>query len=117
MVYAAGRQLAGQQGVNYCNADDQKIAAAIAFAVNDPQGQSILTTPPTMQIEAHCSDGNGGTVPCDTGSCDALSISPRPQYIRVTIPDGYPMTIRVPALNPVEIRLSPSALVPAGGGS
>jgi Flp pilus assembly protein TadG len=115
MVYAAGRQLAVQQGVNYCNADDAKVTAAIAFATNDANGQPIIANLPTMQVEALCSDGNGGTAACEPNVCDTLGISPKPQYLRVTIPGGYPVTIRLPFLNPVDISLSPSALVPTGG--
>jgi hypothetical protein len=116
MVWAAGRQLASQQGVNYCNGtDDPKIAAATTFALNDPTGTPIIENLTALQFDAQCSDGDGGTTPCDTSSCDSLSLSPRPDYVLVTIPGGYAATLRIPFLNPVPITLSPSALVPTGG--
>jgi hypothetical protein len=116
IVWAAGRQLASQQGVNYCNGtDDPKVAAANSFALNDTTGTPIIENLTALQFDAQCSDGDGGTTPCDTSSCENLSISPRPDYVLVTIPGGYPATIRIPFLNPVQITLSPSALVPTGG--
>lgn len=115
IVYSAARNLATQQGVNFCNPDDPKIAAAITFATQDTTGTPIVEGLTSLQFEPHCSDGNGGTVPCESTSCDTLNISPRADFIRVTIPNGYPMAIRLPMLNPVPITLQPSALVPAGG--
>jgi hypothetical protein len=116
MVWAAGRQLATQQGVNYCDlADDPKVLAATALALNDATGAPIVENLTALQFDAQCSDGDGGTTPCDTSSCETLSLSPRPDYVLVTIPSGYAATIRIPFLNPVQITLAPSALVPTGG--
>lgn len=115
IVYAAARQLAAQQGVNFCNPDDPRIVAATTFATQDATGSPIVEDLPGLEYEAHCSDGADGTVPCETTGCDTLSISPKPDFIRVTIQNGYPMSIRLPLLNPVPITLQPSALVPAGG--
>ena len=43
MVWAAGRQLAVQQGVNYCDlANDATAQAAISFALNDANGTPII---------------------------------------------------------------------------
>jgi hypothetical protein len=115
IVYSAGRQLAAQQGVNYCDTADAKIVAATTFALNDSAGVPIVNNLTALQFDAQCSDGEGGTMPCDLGSCESLAISPKPDFILVSIPGGYPVTIRIPFISPVDITLSPSALVPTGG--
>lgn len=118
MVYAAGRQLATQQGVNFCDPlNDPKVAAATTFALNDSTGAPVIASLTTLQFDPQCSAGDGTLTPCDIGSCETLSISPKPDYVLVSIPGGYPVTIRIPFLNPVDITLSPTALVAYGGVS
>jgi hypothetical protein len=119
MVWAAGRQLAAQQGVNFCDPEnDPKIAAAVDFALNDSStGERIIPNVTGIQFAPQCATADGQLEACDTGSCESLGIGPRPKFLLVSITDGYPMTIRIPFINPVDVTLAPTALVPVGGPS
>ena len=114
IVYAAGRQLSVQQGVNFCDVGNDAIAqAAINFALNDSTGTPILSNLTTLNVVAECGDGNGGLTACT--SCP--DTNPQPGFLLVTIPDGYGVTVRIPFINPIPITLNPYALVPFGGVS
>lgn len=118
MLYAAGRAVATQQGVSYCDpANDATATAAVNSALLDSTQQPIIPNLTALQLDAECGDGNGGLTPCDTGTCDSLSIGPRPDFVRVSIPGGYVVTVRIPYINPVDITLNPTVLVPFGGVS
>jgi Flp pilus assembly protein TadG len=115
MVWAAGRQLALQQGVNYCDvANDATAQAAISFALNDANGTPIIADVTTLSIAAKCSAADGTLTECECG--DETS-RPRPSQLLVTVPDGYTIQVRIPFLNPIPVTLQPYALVPFGGVS
>jgi Flp pilus assembly protein TadG len=114
MVFAAGRQLAVQQGVNFCDIPNDAIAqAAINFALNDSSGTPIVPEVTTLNVSAECADANGVLAPCT--SCP--DNNPQPGYLLVTIPDGFQVQVRIPFISPIPITLNPYALVPFGGVS
>lgn len=114
IVWAAGRQLATQQGLNFCDlANDANAQAAINLALNDPAGTPIIADLTTLNVSAECADSTGAMGPC-AGCPDA---NPQPGFLLVTIPDGYNVNVRIPFLNPIPITLQPYALVPFGGVS
>jgi Flp pilus assembly protein TadG len=114
IVWAAGRQLSVQQGVNYCDfANDTAAQAAIHFALNDATGTPIIANLTTLNVTPECADSTGALSAC--ASCP--DSNPQPGYLLVTIPDGYTVQVRIPFLNPIPITLNPSALVPFGGVS
>jgi Flp pilus assembly protein TadG len=114
IVWAAGRQLSVQQGVNYCDiANDATGQAAIAFALNDAAGAPIVADLTALSVEAQCAQADGSLAAC---VCEEGS-RPAPAHLLVTIPDGYTVQVRVPFLNPVPVTLRPAALVPFGGVS
>ena len=115
MVWAAGRHLAAQQGVNYCDvANDPAAQAAINFAVNDVTGAPIFERVTTLNVSAQCAAPDGTLTACECG--DETS-RPRPSQLLVTVPNGYDVQVRILFLNPVTITLQPYALVPFGGVS
>jgi Flp pilus assembly protein TadG len=114
MVWAAGRQIATQQGVNYCDvANDATAQAAIQFALNDANGTPIIAQVTTLNVAAECADADGNLTACACGD----GIDTTPAFVLVTIPDGYTVQVRIPFLNPIPVTLNPYALVPFGGVS
>ena len=115
IVWAAGRQLAVQQGVNYCDvANDATAQAAIQFALNDATGAPIIEQLTTLNVSAQCSAADGTLTACE---CADETTRPRPAQLLVTIPDGYTVQVRIPFLNPIPVTLQAYALVPFGGVS
>jgi Flp pilus assembly protein TadG len=122
IVYSAAREVAVQQGVNFCDvAGDTTAQNAINFALNDPATQApIVAGLTTLQVTTRCADpanAGGALIACDASNCDAFSVSQRPDYVTVTIPNGYAVTVRIPFLNPIPVTLNPTATVPFGGVS
>jgi hypothetical protein len=114
MVWAAGRQVATQQGINYCDiANDATAQAAIQFALNDANGTPIVAEVGTLNITAECADAEGSLTACACGE----GVETKPAYVLVTIPEGHTIQVRIPFLNPIPVTLNPYALVPFGGVS
>jgi Flp pilus assembly protein TadG len=114
IVYAAGRQLSVQQGVNYCDlANDTVAQAAINLALNDTSGTPILADLTTLNITPECGDANGVLTACT----NCPDTNPQPGYLLVTVPNGYNVTVRIPFISAIPITLNPYALVPFGGVS
>lgn len=119
-VYSAARYLSVQQGVNFCDlASDPSVAAALQFAVTgttDGSGQPLITnfTTDMLQVTPLCVDAASGVAgPCDTSGCP--TVTSRPDYIVVTMPNGYQVQPRIPFITLNPIALSPSVMVPFGG--
>jgi len=119
IVYSAARQISVQQGVNFCDlTNDANATAAINFAITDSTGAPIISnlTADMLAITTECTapgDPTAAPVPCDVSACP--TIGQRPDYVVVTIPNGYLVTPRIPFLNLDPIPLRPSATVPFGG--
>ena len=119
VVYSAARYLATEQGTNYCDPADPNIVAAIQFAITgttDGSGTPVIDnlTPDMLQVTPECVDPTSGApIACDLGTCAVGG--PRPDYVVVNIPNGYPVTPRIPFLQLDPIPLKPSAAVPGGG--
>jgi hypothetical protein len=119
-VYTAARYLAVQRGTNFCDPADPNIVAALNFAVTgttDASGAPLITnlTPDMLQASTECII-NGAVGTCDTSGCGiSPSLAGRPDYVAVTIPNGYMMTPKIPFITLTPILFSPSALVAFGG--
>ena len=114
LVYAAGRQVAVQQGINFCDvSNDPTAQAAIAVALNDATGAPVMPQLTTVNITPECADASGALAACT--SCPDMN--PQPGYLLVTVPEGFTFQIRLPYLSPVDLTMQPSALVPFGGVS
>ena len=121
IVYAAARQVAVQQSVNFCDVtNDQTAQTAINFALNDTSGTPIVANLTALQITTQCTDPaavGGAMIPCDTSNCDALSVAARPDFVTVSIPGGYPVNVLIPFISPIPVTLNPTVTVPFGGVS
>ena len=120
VVYSAARYISVQQGTNFCDPADANIQAAINFAITDQStGNPLIDnlTPDMISIATECSDPNNPGVlgACDLSGCGGALGAQRPDYVVVSIPNGYIVTARIPFLSPVPIALTPSIAVPFGG--
>lgn len=119
-VYTAARYLSVQKGTNFCDPADPNITAALNLAVTgttDASGTPLISnlTPDMLQVTTECIV-NGAVSTCDTSGCGiSPSLAQRPDYVAVTIPNGYMVTPRLPFTTLSPIQLSPSALAPFGG--
>jgi hypothetical protein len=121
-LYSAARYIGTQQAVNFCDAADPNIAAAVNLAVTgttDGSGLQLVggLTTDMITITAESYDPVGQTVgacPCidyGNGVLDCQS----PSFVAVTIPGAYNFTPNIPFSPIVTIPLYPQVLVPYGG--
>jgi len=119
-LYAAATYLASLQGVNFCDSGDASIAAAKQFAIT---GSPDLSTSPIqsltadmIQVQTECIDPSTDAVgECVSNGCDTAAGGPHPDFIVVSIPDGYPIAPRFPFMLVDPILLRPQIRVPFGG--
>lgn len=123
-IMAGIARIAGtQQGVNFCDSSDSTIAAVKAFAIS---GSIDTTAAPVVQnltagmidVRAERYDPVSGTLSqcvCSVTGCDTASGGQPPDYIVVSIPDGYPFAPHIPFIPTDPILLRPMVRVPYGG--
>jgi hypothetical protein len=123
ILYNLARYLGTQQGVNFCDATDATVVAAKNVALT---GTTEATADPYLpnltadQIEVRIERVNpdtGGLELCDCSStgCDAAAGGLAPDSIVVSIPEGYPVQLRIPHLLLDPIPLKPQVRLPYGG--
>jgi Flp pilus assembly protein TadG len=106
--------LAVQNGVNFCpDAGDPTIAAAIQFGLTgstDGSGATAITGLTPDMITVTLGD-------CVVSGCDTPVGAQRPDFIRVTMPNGYVIQPRIPYILLDPIPLRPTAVAAYGGAS
>ena len=124
LEYGIARTVAIASGVNFCpDAGDPVIQGAIDFALtgtSDGSGTPLVLnlTPGMISVTTECTDpGTGLPGPCDSSGCDGAAGAQRPDYVVVTIPDGYPVQLRIPFLQLAPFQFKPTVAVPFGGVS
>jgi hypothetical protein len=122
--YGIARSVAIGSGINFCpDAGDTLIQGAIEFAVtgtSDGSGTPLVwnLTPAMISVTTECLDpGTGLPGPCNTSGCDGAAGAQRPDYVVVTIPDGYPVELRIPFIQLAPFQFKPTVAVPFGGVS
>jgi Flp pilus assembly protein TadG len=120
-LYSLARYLGTQQGVNLCDPEDATVVAAKSYAINgtlDNSAESTLAnlTPDMIQIRAERSDGNSlGECACTAEGCDIGAGGRAPDFIVVSIPDGYSFRPAIPYMTNETILFRPRVRVPFGG--
>lgn len=112
-----------QQGVNFCDDGDPNIVAAKNFGITGTADGSaapiVLGLTPDMisvRIERFNSDsGNLDECACSTEGCDTSNGGLPPDYIVVSMPNGYPFAPRIPFIPTDPILLRPTVRIPYGG--
>ncbi len=121
VLYDTAR-LVGTSQVNFC-ADDTAITTMKEFALNG--GTSSDTGPiipnltaDQIQVRIERIDPDSGTLQecdCSSTGCDTAAGGQPPDYIVVSLPDGYPFTLSFPNLTFEPIPLRPQVRMPFGG--
>ena len=124
IVNSAASYLAVQNGVNFCpDAGDANIAAAFNFALTgttDGSGTPLVSglTADMLTVTTQCIDPVTLTLgDCAVSGCGTPVGAQRPDFITVSMPNGFVMQPRIPYLLVDPIPLRPKAVVAYGGGS
>ncbi len=123
MMETVATYLSAQQNVNFCDSNDATIAAAKAFAISgstDSTSQPIVAnlTADMIQVQIQRYNSDSQTLAqceCSITGCDSSQGGLAPDYIEVSIPDGYPITPAVPYVAPQQILFKPVVVVRYGG--
>ena len=123
-LYTLGRFVAAQQGVNFCDDADAAVLAAKNFALSGNSSEEATNTllPAltadliTVSVERFDPE-SGVPVACDCSvtGCDTANGGGSPDFVVVTIPNGYEVNPRIPFLTLDPILLRPQVRVPYGG--
>jgi TadE-like protein len=122
-VYSIARYVGTQQGVNFCDANDPAITAAINFGLTGTTdgSQPVFVTGLTaamFQIAPEQYDPVAQTLSacgCGVPGCDLSQGGTAPDFIVVSMPDGYQEPVRILGFNLDPILLKPQVKVPYGG--
>jgi hypothetical protein len=122
-LYTVARYVGTQQAVNFCDVSDPNITAGLNLATT---GTSDGSTPPLINgftadmisISAERYDPVGQTLSvcdCSNTGCDESVGGSAPDFIVVSIPNGFNFTPNIPFLPLDAIPLRPQVKVPYGG--
>jgi TadE-like protein len=126
-LYTAARYVATQQGVDLCDAADPAVTAAINLALTgnsidaggiNPILPALTSDMISMSIErVDPASGVPGACDCSVTGCDTNAGGGEPDFVVVSIPNGYSVTPVIPgvSLPSGPILLRPSVRVPFGG--
>lgn len=124
-LHGLARSLATQQGVNFCDSADATVTAAKQFALTgniDGSGDPILRSLNAEQIDVRLERYLAETdslIQCECAAsatgCDTGQGAPAPNFIVVSLPEGYPVQLLLPGLPVDPIPLRPVIRVPYGG--
>ncbi len=117
VLYTVARYLGSQQGVNYCATSDVDIVQqAKLFALTgntDESAESFIAnlTPDMIGVRFE-RVGVDGSIAAYTD--DGVCAQP-PDFIVVSIPDGYQIQLRIPFITLDPVPLKPQIRLPFGG--
>ncbi len=122
-LYTVARYVGSLQGVNFCDAADPGIVAAENLALtgtSDGSANLIVTglTADMLLITAQRFDPvqqSLGACDCSNTGCDISAGGSAPDFVTVSIPDGYAMKTLIPFLTLDPILLKPQVKVPYTG--
>lgn len=119
-LYAAGRFLGTQPGINFCDGEDATVVAAKNFALtggpnNEPNINGLTADRIQIRLERYSAESQELVeCECSIEGCDAAAGGRGPDYIVVSIPDGYSVRPAIPFLSSTEILFRPRVRVPVG---
>jgi hypothetical protein len=114
-LHAIARQVGTAQGADLCNQDDEAITAAKNFVLtgtSDGSAESFLPALTAGMIHVEIERYDADTQ--QLGQSDDCSLGP-PDFVVVSIPNGYTVQPVIPFLLTDAIPLRPVVRVPYGG--
>jgi hypothetical protein len=122
-LYTLARYLGTRQGANLCDDGDAEVASAKEYALTgatDGTAAPFLSglTSDMIRIRVERSSADSaelGECECSVTGCDAGVGGRAPDFIVVSLPDGYPVRLTIPYLGSDPILLRPSVRLPFGG--
>ncbi len=122
-LYSAARYIGTQQGVNFCDAADPSILAGLNFALTgtadgsaNPLVNGLTPDMLLVSIERYsAADQTLSACDCSATGCDTSAGGTAPDFIVVSIPEGYAMRPLIPFLTLDPILLKPQVKVPFTG--
>ncbi len=123
MLYTIARYAGSSQNVNFCDDADPTVATAKNLALRASVDESAALILPTLTadlitVRAEKVDPDSQAVSecvCSAAGCDAATGGRGPDYIVVTIPDGYSVKTNIPFVASETFLLRPKVRVPFGG--
>ena len=123
MLYQTGRYLGTQQAVNFCDEGDAMVTAAKNFVTTgttDGSAEPYITNFTASQIEVRIervdpNTGEIGECSCDSTGCDAVQGGLSPDFLVISIPEGYSIRPNIPFMTVEPIPLRPRVRLPFGG--
>ena len=123
MMYTIARYAGTAQGVNFCDDADATIATAKNLGLRASIDESAALILPaltadlvTVRVEKVDPDSQAVTVcDCNNSGCDATAGARGPDYLVVSIPDGYSVRSNIPFVPSETFLLRPKVRVPFGG--
>ena len=123
VLYTVARYAGTAQGANFCDDEDAVLQAIKNWALTgteDGSGEPLLSglTPDLVRIRIERYNADTGELedcPCGVPGCDVANGGLSPDYLVVSVPDGYPVQLRIPYLTLEPIPLKPQIRVPYGG--
>jgi hypothetical protein len=112
-----------QQGVNFCDDGDPTVVTAKNLGISgsvDSGADPIVTglTADMIQIRVERVNPVTGALEecnCSTEGCDTANGGLPPDFIVVSMPNGYPYSPHIPLIPTDPIQLKPTVRVPYGG--
>lgn len=122
-LYAIARYAGTLQGVNFCDQGDPGVAAAKSFGLTGTTDSGVDSNIPNLAadqilVSAERADPTSGDITqcaCDILGCDTSSGAQPPNFVLVTIPDGYTVRPVMPFVQFDAFQLRPQVRVPFGG--
>ncbi|MGB9604755.1 MAG: hypothetical protein ACPL88_02595, partial [Bryobacteraceae bacterium] len=123
MLYTLARLAGTAEGANFCDDEDAVLRSIKNFVLTgaeDGSGEPLLRdlTPDRVRIRIERYNPDTGQLdecPCGVPGCDVANGGLAPDYLVVTVPDGYPVQLRIPYLTLAPILLKPQVRLPFGG--
>lgn len=121
-LYGLARLLGTRQGANLCDSGDTEVVSAKNFALTGSSegGNPLISglTPELVSLRLERQEANNEALAecdCTLAGCDAGQGGRGPDFLVVSVPDGFPVSVNIPYLLPQSIQLRLSVRVPYGG--
>jgi len=120
LMYGVARSAGTQQGIDFCNGQDPIVQAAIANALLDATGNPVVPglTADMFQIQIERYDPVAQALSacdCSATGCDTSQGGLPPDFIVVSLTNGYSVQPVFWGFTPPPLALRPSVMVPYGG--